>query len=340
MMSRNEGSPRRAAAAPAPDQSRREVLRVRDECIVWLALTVWAAGGAGGGWRLLIPLIVWVFSWMWWAGRVNGRLLSNLLFLLGLVCAGFFYARHMLAFYVLFEISLLPTLAVILLYGYQPERVSSGLYFLLYTALSSLPLLYAVLRLPLASMWTWGVGALPLCTYLALTRAFIVKRPLYGAHLWLPKAHVEAPVAGSMALAGVLLKLGSYGLYLVMQRGVNTFALVYLVLSVWGRVACCLRCLRQGDLKSLIAYSSVVHIGVVTAGLVMGRELARSGALIIVVGHGLCSPCLFRYAYGLYCNVHRRLIVLGRGGRAHPLIVSILLLLVAINIGVPPSLNF
>ena len=99
-------------------------------------------------------------------------------------------------------------------------------------------------------------------------------------------------------------------------------------------------CLRQWDMKSLIAYSSVVHMGVVGVGLLVGRELGRATALIIVVGHGVCSPALFRYAYYLYRTTHSRLLYRSRGSLSVPLGRGVLLLLFYVNIGVPPFLNF
>ena len=136
-------------------------------------------------------------------------MLSGLAFALASVCVGVFMCRRSISFYILFELSLLPTLGIVLLYGYQPEKLAAGGYLLLYTALRSLPLLLVLLRLPpYFPRWPSGLvdgGAVAL----ALTAAFIVKRPMYTVHLWLPKAHVEAPVSGRIALAGVLLKLGS-----------------------------------------------------------------------------------------------------------------------------------
>jgi len=146
---------------------------------------------------------------MWYSNYVRQQLLGGLAFALASVCVGVFMCRRSISFYILFELSLLPTLGIVLLYGYQPEKLAAGGYLLLYTALRSLPLLLVLLRLPpYFPRWPNGMvagGAVAL----ALTAAFIVKRPMYTVHLWLPKAHVEAPVSGSIALAGVLLKLGS-----------------------------------------------------------------------------------------------------------------------------------
>ena len=228
---------------------------------------------------------------------------------------------------------------MVLLYGYQPEKLRAGGHLLLYTALRSLPLLLLLISLPpFFSVWE-GRQVQGGAAALAMTIAFIVKRPMYGVHLWLPKAHVEAPVVGSIALAGVLLKLGSFGLFLVLPHTRGRVLLLYLLLSVWGSVVCGALCLRQWDIKRLVAYSSVVHMGVVGVGLLVGRELGRGAALIIVVGHGVCSPMIFRYAYYLYRSTHRRLLTRCRGGLAGPVMRFVFFLLIAVNMGVPPFIN-
>jgi len=167
----------------------------------------------------------------------------------------------------------------------------------------------------------------------------MVKRPIYSVHLWLPKAHVEAPVAGRIALAGILLKLGSFGLYLVLPHAAGEVFILFLLLSVWGSVACGALCLRQWDIKSLIAYSSVVHMGVVGVGLLLGTELGYGAALLMVVGHGVCSPLVFSYAFYVYQFTHRRLLARCRGGLTRPVIAALFLLIIAVNIGAPPFLN-
>ena len=265
--------------------------------------------------------------------------LSSLGLALGVVCVAFFCSRRRLSFYILFELSLLPTLAMVVLYGYQPEKLRAGGHLLLYTALRSLPLLLTLIGLP---PWfaAWGEALVPGGVgALALTVAFIVKSPIYGVHLWLPKAHVEAPVVGSMALAGILLKLGSFGLFLVLPHVIRSVFVVYFLLRVWGSVSCGALCLRQWDLKRLVAYRSVVHMGVVGVGLYLGGEIGRGTALIIVVAHGVCSPIIFRYAFYLYQTTHSRLLSRCRGGLAGPVIRCLFFLLIAVNIGVPPFVN-
>ena len=158
-------------------------------------------------------------------------------------------------------------------------------------------------------------------------------------HVWLPKAHVEAPVAGSMVLAGVLLKLGRYGFILFCPFLRNCILMVYVYLSLLGAIYCSLICLRNYDIKSLIAYRSVVHIGVVTIGVVRGSEIGYKCALIIVIAHGICSPFLFALAYYFYESRHSRVISCNKGFISLPSMVFLCFILVAVNMGVPPSIN-
>ena len=287
---------------------------------------------------ILCWLTFWVFGHMYALNKItSGSLFLALCYSLLSICLIFFLVEKSLTFYVLFEMSLLPTLLIVLFFGYQPEKLQARLYLLLYTVLASLPLLLVILSLSpyLRRLSLGSASFLILC----LTLGFIVKTPMYLVHVWLPKAHVEAPVAGRIVLAGILLKLGSFGLLLFCPLLSGGPLLLYLFLSLLGRVVCGAICTRQWDSKSLIAYSSVVHIGVVTVGVVLGSELGYFCAVLIVIAHGICSPLIFAVAYLLYSNTHTRLLSSNRGHLGIPLYRLILFLLLAINMGVPPFIN-
>ena len=239
--------------------------------------------------------------------------------------------KSLLLFYVFFEASVLPITLILFLYGYQPEKLQASIFLLLYTVTRSLPLLIVILLGP-PERTSLAFLALP------ITLAFIVKSPMYLFHTWLPKAHVEAPVGGSIVLAGVLLKLGRYGLLIFLPSvKMNSLLALYLSLSVIGSVVCSLICIRQGDMKLLIAYSSVVHIGVVSLGYLRGTEMGYTCGLMMVFAHGVCSPFLFAFSFTLYQNSHSRLITNNAG--AWPLPMAILITLVSLNIGLPPRLG-
>ena len=266
-----------------------------------------------------------------------------------------FRANQFFLFYIFFEASLVPTLILILLWGYQPERLQAGTYLILYTVSASLPLLLNLLIInsftghirTLLPLWHFPqfLGHFSLSAWwLTCIAAFLVKLPLYTTHLWLPKAHVEAPVAGSIILAGVLLKLGSYGLLRISEKlplYLNTSIAFWLAtLAAWGAVATSFICLRQPDLKSLIAYSSVGHIGLLLAGLLSNSTWGWHGALGIRVAHGLCSSGLFALANITYESTNTRRLFLTKGMQIiFPTMTIWWFLFSAANIAAPPSIN-
>nr|QOJ46771.1 NADH dehydrogenase subunit 4 [Eudyptes chrysocome] len=265
-----------------------------------------------------------------------------------------FSATELTLFYISFEATLIPTLILITRWGNQPERLSAGIYLLFYTLISSLPLLVAILHLH-AQIGTLHLTMLELTpptpnnswtnlmSNLALLTAFMVKAPLYGLHLWLPKAHVEAPIAGSMLLAALLLKLGGYGIMrITLLTGPLSSHLHYpfLTLALWGALMTSSICLRQTDLKSLIAYSSVSHMGLVIAASMIQTHWAFSGAMILMIAHGLTSSMLFCLANTNYERTHSRILLLTRGLQPLlPLMATWWLLANLSNMALPPTTN-
>merc|ERR1719334_1445954 len=142
-----------------------------------------------------------------------------------------------------------------------------------------------------------------------------------------------------MVLAGVLLKLGRYGFIIFCPRLHNTILIIYVYLSILGSIYCSVVCLRNYDMKRLIAYRSVVHMGAGTVGVVRGFEIGYKRAVIIVIAHGVCSPFLFFLAYYFYCARHSRVISSNKGLVSFPMAIISCFLLLAINMGVPPSIN-
>ena len=239
--------------------------------------------------------------------------------------------KSLLLFYIFFEASVIPITLILFIYGYQPEKLQATLYLILYTITRSLPLLIYII------IWHFQLMSSSFQS-IPITLAFIVKTPLYLIHTWLPKAHVEAPVGGSMLLAGVLLKLGSYGLLIfVPYIKINNILLLYLTLRIFGSFVCALICMRQGDMKLLIAYSSVVHMGVVTLGFIRGSESGYLSGILMVLAHGLCSPFLFSFANSIYQNSHSRLLL--NNSCPWPLQSFTLMGLVTLNMGIPPCLG-
>ena len=283
---------------------------------------------------IIIALTVWVFQTIY---IENEWLIHFLVFILFLSVIFFFLADKWIQFYVLFEFSLIPIFLIILFFGYQPEKIVAGQYLLLYTIITSLPLLLYFIKLPIF------IYSTPICSgnvlFFVLRAAFMVKTPMYLVHIWLPKAHVEAPVCGSIVLAGILLKMGSWGLVIITPFTLSGLFSLYISIRLFGSIYCRLVCLRSWDMKSLIAYRSVVHIRLITYGVFSGYELGLKVAFIIMVAHGVISPLLFAFRYDIYCSSHSRLINSNKGLLQQPLSVFLLFILLAVNFGLPPSLN-
>nr|UPL65671.1 NADH dehydrogenase subunit 4 [Helcomeria spinosa] len=255
-----------------------------------------------------------------------------------------FTTMNFFLFYVYFESSIIPTIILIFGWGYQPERFSAGLYLLFYTLFASFPLLISIFYIFYfcgSLFYPFIVLDINIYLYLSLILAFLVKMPMIFFHFWLPKAHVEAPVSGSMILAGVLLKLGGYGLYRVFLFMNNyMYNYIWIVLSLFGMFMVGLVCLMQVDIKSLIAYSSVAHMGLVISGIMTVSYFGLLGSLVLMIGHGLCSSALFTLANIMYERSHSRSLLINKGFMTFMPTMSMFWFLFSINnMASPPSLN-
>ncbi|MCZ2328226.1 NADH-quinone oxidoreductase subunit M [Bartonella sp. F02] len=297
----------------------------------------------------LLPFCI-LASWKTIKDRLKAYMIAFLLLEVAII--GVFCALDAMLFYVFFEASLIPMFIIIGVWGGK-RRVYASMKFFLYTLLGSVLMLVAVM----AMYWKTGTLDIPtLLTYqfpaqmqiwlwLAFFASFAVKMPMWPVHTWLPDAHVEAPTAGSVILAGVLLKLGGYG-FLRFSLPMFPFASVYFTpfvftLSLVAIIYTSLVALVQSDMKKLIAYSSIAHMGYVTMGIFAANEQGIQGAIYQMLSHGIVSSALFLCVGVIYDRLHTREIS-AFGGLVNnmPKYAVVFLIFTMANIGLPGTSGF
>nr|YP_009913182.1 NADH dehydrogenase subunit 4 [Lelecella limenitoides]QLJ92994.1 NADH dehydrogenase subunit 4 [Lelecella limenitoides] len=302
----------------------------------------------------LILLSIWISFLMIMASEnlmkvdfYSNFFLLNIILLLTMLYLTF-SAMNLFMFYLFFEGSLIPTLMLIIGWGYQPERIQAGMYLLFYTLFVSLPLLLGIfyiynkmnyMIIYFLKFYDYNMFML----YLSMIMAFLVKMPMYFVHLWLPKAHVEAPISGSMILAAIMLKLGGYGLLriLIFLQKINMkMSFIWIIISLIGGFYISLKCFCQVDMKSLIAYSSVAHMSLVIGGIMTMNYWGFMGAYVLMIGHGLCSSGMFCLSNIMYERIGSRSLFLSKGMMNFMPSMSLWwFLFLSSNMAAPPSLN-
>nr|YP_008145660.1 NADH dehydrogenase subunit 4 [Ascaridia galli]AGI96013.1 NADH dehydrogenase subunit 4 [Ascaridia galli]ANE06330.1 NADH dehydrogenase subunit 4 [Ascaridia galli]ANE06333.1 NADH dehydrogenase subunit 4 [Ascaridia galli]ANE06334.1 NADH dehydrogenase subunit 4 [Ascaridia galli]ANE06336.1 NADH dehydrogenase subunit 4 [Ascaridia galli] len=266
------------------------------------------------------------------------RFLSSILVV---ICFFFFVPGSMLMLYMFFELSIFPIIVMILGYGSQIEKVNSAYYLLFYAALCSFPFLFIYFKSLFFVNFVYFDFVFSWEMLFILSLSFMMKFPVFFLHLWLPKAHVEAPTTASMLLAGLLLKLGTAGFLRIMKCFYFVHINFWWFLGVIGMLMASFSCIFQSDAKSLAAYSSITHMSFLLLSLVFLWSSSKVSGFMMMLSHGYVSTLMF-YMVGEFFHVSgSRLIYYMNGFFSSSIFLGILFSVVFMaNSGVPPSLSF
>ena len=257
------------------------------------------------------------------------------------VCVFFFIPSNVLLLYIFFELSIVPILVIILGYGAQIEKINSAYYLIFYAAFCSIPFLFVYFKSSFFLSLVYFDFNLSWEIVFILSLRFIIKFPVYFLHLWLPKAHVEAPTTARMLLAGLLLKLGTAGFLRILGCLQFTHNNIWIILAFLGIILAAFCCVFQSDAKALAAYSSITHIRFLLIAIIFVIISGKTSGVVIILAHGYTSTLMF-YLIGEFYHVSSSRIVyyMNRFFSSRMIMAIVFALVFLSNSGTPPSLSF
>nr|YP_009939383.1 NADH dehydrogenase subunit 4 [Crenidorsum turpiniae]QNV48537.1 NADH dehydrogenase subunit 4 [Crenidorsum turpiniae] len=253
-----------------------------------------------------------------------------------------FFNWSFMLFFILFEVSMVMIVVIVMSWGYQPERIEATMFMIILTSMFTLPFFSSLMH-NFKKLNFWTLNELSTWDFLSFMFIFMVKMPVYFIHIWLPKVHVESPVQGSMILASIMLKLGCFGMIRMTKMAtkmMTKYEFMILSFALWTTLILSLACNIQSDLKSVVAYSSVVHMSITLVSITLAKSKGILASVIIMVGHGACSSAMFFMCNQAYKISKSRSMMMNKGILVSmPTASTAWFFLCMSNAPMPPSIN-
>nr|UIF91935.1 NADH dehydrogenase subunit 4 [Crenidorsum sp.] len=288
-------------------------------------------------------LTLWIMSIISMIKMNNMKMMVKINSMMIFVLMMTFFNWNFMMFFVMFEVSMVLIVVIVMSWGYQPERIEATMFMIILTSMFTLPFFSSLMHnFKKLNFWlletnfsTWD--------FMSFLLIFMVKMPVYFIHIWLPKVHVESPVHGSMILASIMLKLGCFGMIRMTKMSTKLmmkYEFMIMSFALWTTLILSLVCNIQSDLKSLVAYSSVVHMSTTLVSITLTKSKSILASVIIMIGHGLCSSAMFFMCNQAYKISKSRSMMLNKGIMVSmPTASTAWFFLCMSNAPMPPSIN-
>nr|QCW07967.1 NADH dehydrogenase subunit 4 [Aleyrodidae sp. JXCHN01] len=288
-------------------------------------------------------LTIWIMAIIAMIKINNMKMMVKINSMLVMVLMMTFFNWNFMLFFILFEMSMVLIVVIVMSWGYQPERIEATMFMIILTSMFTLPFFSSLMH-NFKKLNFWMLDEqLSTWDFMSFMFIFMVKMPVYFIHIWLPKVHVESPVQGSMILASIMLKLGCFGMIRMTKMATKMMAkheFMILSFGLWTTLILSLICNIQSDLKSLVAYSSVVHMSITLVSITLAKSKSILASVIIMIGHGMCSSAMFFMCNQAYKISKSRSMMMNKGIlMCMPTASTAWFFLCMSNAPMPPSIN-